>query len=91
MDVIEQLTAVAAVLLLLGGTLWWLRRRGFVVLGTLQRPKQHSLEHLERMSLGPQHTLHLLRLGDMDLLVSASPAGCALVHCRPHQAPEATK
>lgn len=85
---IEQLTAVLAVLLLLSGTLWWLRRRGIAVFGTREHPKR-SLEHLERMSLGPQHTLYLLRFDDTDLLVSASPTGCALVHSRPHKAPEA--
>jgi len=91
MDVIGQLTAVGAVLLLMGGTLWWLRRRGLAVFGALQGPRQQSLQHLERMSLGPQHTLHLLRLGDTDLLVSSWPGGCTLVHSRPHPATEGTR
>jgi hypothetical protein len=38
------------------------------------------LENLERLPLGPQHALHLVRLGGSALLISSSPAGCALIH-----------
>jgi hypothetical protein len=37
------------------------------------------MECLERLRLGPQHTLHLVRLGDRAMLVASSPAGCSLV------------
>jgi flagellar biogenesis protein FliO len=76
--------AVALVLALLLLTLWWLRKRGLAgmagSLPLLRKSNARHLESLERLPLGPHHTLHLLRLGGSALLVSASPAGCALVH-----------
>jgi flagellar biosynthetic protein FliO len=78
MDVIEQMTAVALVLMLLGATLWWLRRRGMAVM-SLTRRGNRRMECLERLPLGPQHALHLIRLGDHELLVASSPSGCSLV------------
>ena len=82
MDLIGQMASVGAVLGLLGLSLWWLRRRGF---GAAVRPRRGSrhLEALERLALGPQHTLHLVRLGDQVLLVACSPAGCVVVANRP--------
>ena len=79
MDVIQQIAAVAAVLVLLAATLWWLRRRGFAGMALARRPARRRLECLERLPLSPQHTLHLLRLGEAVLLVSSSPAGCSLM------------
>jgi flagellar biosynthetic protein FliO len=79
MDVIEQMTAVALVLTMLGATLWWLRRRGVAVLSLTRRPGGRRMECVERLPLGPQHALHLIRLGDTELLVASSPSGCSLV------------
>ena len=82
MDVIWQMAAVAGVLTMLAATLWWLRRRGFA--GVLPaRRAGRKLECLERLPLGPQHTLHLVRLGGTALLVASSPGGCALVQSFP--------
>jgi flagellar biosynthetic protein FliO len=80
MEVIEQIAAVTAVLALLGGTLWWLRQRGYAVPAAVQRRNSRRMECIERLALGPQQTLHLVRLGDRALLVASSPAGCALLH-----------
>jgi len=76
MEFIEQWMAVAGVLALLAATLWWLRRRGWVA-STV--PKRRELECLERLPLGPQHSLHLVRAGGRLMLVSSSPGGCALI------------
>jgi hypothetical protein len=38
------------------------------------------MESLERLTLGPQHTLHLVRLGATELVISSSPTGCTLIH-----------
>lgn len=86
MDAIRQLAAVAGVLLLLLAVLWGLRRRGFAVAGLRKKPAQRSLESLERLPLGPQHTLHLIRLGETRLLLATSPAGCSLVSTVPGEA-----
>jgi flagellar biosynthetic protein FliO len=79
MDVIQQIMAVAGVLALLGGTLWWLRRHGFTTASLGKRAGGRRLECVERLPLGPQQTLHLVRLGNTALLLACSPAGCSLV------------
>jgi flagellar biogenesis protein FliO len=83
MDAIRQMTAVAGVLLLLGAMLWWLRRRGIAGVLPARKVSGRRLECLERLPLGPQHTLHLVRLGETALLVASSPGGCALMQSFP--------
>lgn len=77
----EQMLAVALVAALLAGTLTWLRRRGFPRLTgnglRLRRPRR--LEMLDRLSLTPQHSLHLVRLGNRTILLGRSPSGLALL------------
>ena len=80
MEAIQQTGAVAAVLALLLLTLWWLRRRGVTGMTLGRRSTARRLENLERLPLGPQHALHLVRLGGSALLISSSPTGCALIH-----------
>jgi flagellar biosynthetic protein FliO len=80
MEAIQQTGAVAAVLALLLLTLWWLRRRGVTGMTLGRKSTARRLENLERLPLGPQHALHLVRLGGSALLISSSPAGCALIH-----------
>jgi hypothetical protein len=41
------------------------------------------LETIERLALGPHHTLHLVRVGDQARVVACSPAGCALLDRSP--------
>lgn len=77
----DQMLAVALVAALLAGTLLWLRRKGFggtagKLLG-IRRPRR--LEMLDRLSLTPQHSLHLVRLGNRTLLLGRSPSGLALL------------
>jgi flagellar biogenesis protein FliO len=79
METIDQLAAVLAVLGGLAAVTWWLRRRGFVRPGLLGKSTGRCLESLERLSLGPQQTLHLVRMGSRALLVAASPSGCAVL------------
>ncbi len=83
MDVIQQMAAVAAVLGLLGLTLRWLRRRGLAVPPAGLKRRRRSLECVERLPLGPQHALHLVRLNDRGLLVTSWPSGCALLESFP--------
>jgi flagellar biosynthetic protein FliO len=80
MEAIQQAGAVAAVLALLLLTLWWLRRRGLTGMTLGRKNIARRLENLERLPLGPQHALHLVRFGGSALLISSSPAGCALIH-----------
>jgi flagellar biosynthetic protein FliO len=79
MDIVQDLAAIGAVLSLLTGTLWWLRKRGFSGFLSPKRDNSRKLECLERLSLGPQHTLHLIRVGNESLLLASTPSGCTLV------------
>jgi len=76
MEYLRDFAAVAGVLGGLAATLWWLRHRGWA--GSLPK-RRRELECLERLALGPQHSLHLVRVGARLMLVSSSPAGCALI------------
>jgi flagellar biogenesis protein FliO len=91
MEAIQETGAVAAVLALLLLTLWWLRRRGLTGVTLGRRTAVRRLESLERLALGPQHALHLVRLGGSALLISSSSAGCALIHRASWQEIDGTK
>jgi flagellar biosynthetic protein FliO len=79
-EIINQLAAVLTVLGLLGGLAWWARRRnGFVRPALLNRKSARYMESVERLSLGNQQTLHLVRVGNKALLVAASGSTCALI------------
>ena len=79
MDFVRQIAAAGAVLVLLSATLWWLRHKGLAGVLPARKTAGRRLECLERLALGPQHTLHLVRLGDTALLLASTPAGCTLV------------
>jgi flagellar biosynthetic protein FliO len=79
MEMFEQMAAVAVVLLLLGATLWALRRRGIGGVTLARKSGARRMECVERLPLGPQQVLHLVRMGDTELLVASSPSGCTLL------------
>jgi flagellar biosynthetic protein FliO len=85
METTQQLLAVIVVLGLLCGSLWLLKRKGWVrtSLRRPARPGQPRLEVLDRLALTPQHSLHLVRLADRTLLVGLSPQGCNLLESGP--------
>lgn len=83
MDGFRQLAAVAGVLSLLAAALVCLRRRGIAGILPARSTYTRRLECLEHLSLGPQHALHLVRLGRTELLVASSPNGCSLVRSIP--------
>lgn len=81
MELIRQVLAVTGVLMLLAASLYVLRRKG-VARYALRLPRAaggRNLEAVERLSLGPQHSLHLVRLAGRGLLVGVSPAGCTVL------------
>lgn len=81
MESIQQALAVVLVLGLLGGTLWWLRRKGMAQFGfkTPGGGKRKSIRVIERTALTPQHSLHLVKVADRTVLIAASPAGCSIL------------
>ena len=81
MEAIQQTLVVVFVLGLLGGTLYWLRRKGlaqFNVKGIGRGGPRH-MQTVERLALTPQHSLHLVKVDGRTLLISVSPAGCSLL------------
>jgi flagellar biosynthetic protein FliO len=81
MEAIQQVLGVVAVLALLGGSLWWLRRKGlaqFAVRGP-GGSRTKSMRVIERLALTPQHSLYLVRVADRTLLIAASPGGCSIL------------
>ena len=82
MEMIQQISAIAAVFGLLAAAVWLLRRGG-VARFTLPRlgegRRQASLESIERLALTPQHALHLVKIGGRELVVATHPQGCALL------------
>jgi flagellar biogenesis protein FliO len=76
----EQVFAILAVLGLLGLALVVLRTRGHAAFQWPHRRRDGaSLEVLERVVLTPQHSLHLVRVGDKHIVVAASPQGCSRI------------
>jgi flagellar biogenesis protein FliO len=70
------------VLGVLAAALWWLRRKGaaqFTLRGLRRGGGPRRLEVLERLSLTPQHSLHLVRVADRVVLIALSPAGCSIL------------
>jgi hypothetical protein len=66
---------------LLGAMLWVLRGRtsfqGFRLPGNNKDAR--SLESLDRLVLTPQHSLHLIRLRDKEVLLATYPQGCTVI------------
>jgi flagellar biosynthetic protein FliO len=83
MEVMREAAAAAGVLLLLFLAVWWLRRNGFAHVKTGRKGGQRRLECLERVPLGPQHSLFLVRFGGRALLVATSPGGASLLESQP--------
>ena len=82
MELIQQLAAVVLVMVLLGGVLVLLKRRGIAAFHLPGAPLKASrrMEILERISLTPQHSLHLIRAEDRVLLIATAPGSCQILN-----------
>jgi flagellar biogenesis protein FliO len=79
---VQQIVAILLVLGLLVGTLTLLRKRGLAQFSPrlhlgASRPKE--IRVIERISLSPQHSLHLVSVRDDVLLIGISPSGCSKI------------
>jgi hypothetical protein len=89
MDVLRQVSSVLLVFSLLGAVLWALRRGGKISFQSLARRRalgQRSMIAVERLSLTPTHTLHLVRIHGREVLVATHPQGCSVVTTAAEQA-----
>ncbi len=84
MEILQQLLAVGLVLGALLALLWVMKRKGWAHPRIrVSRDAQSQLEVIERLSLTPQHSVHLIRLADRILLVGLSPSGCNVLDTAP--------
>jgi len=78
MDVIRQSLAITFVFLLLWAALWFLRKkRG--ILFTPSRTNKGFLETRGKLALSAQHAVHVVRIGDRDLVLAVHPSGITLL------------
>ena len=66
----------------LAAVLFWLRKKGFAQAAVTLRRRGGTMRVVERVHLTPQHSLHLVSLGDRNILVAASPANCQILEIR---------
>jgi flagellar biosynthetic protein FliO len=81
MELTEQITMVLVVFALLGGLVWFLKKRGLASLavGPRRGGSARQIEVLERVPLTPQHAVHLVRVSGKVLLIGTAPSGCTLL------------
>jgi flagellar biogenesis protein FliO len=81
MDAIQPVLAVLFVLGLLGAGLYFLRAKGLARFNGkgFGRQGAKQMQAIERLSLTPHHSLHLVSVGGRTLLVAVSPGGCTVV------------
>src|SRR5580704_9345908 len=81
MEMFQQLMIVAVILAVLCGGLWILKRKGWAqtAMRRSRADGQPRLEVIDRLTLTPHHSLHLVRLADRTLLVGLSPNECKLL------------
>jgi flagellar biosynthetic protein FliO len=80
MDIVRQSLAITFVLALLWAALWLLRKRGAVSAGWKRTRGQASLiESRGRLALSPQHSIHLVRIGQRDFILALHPSGVTLL------------
>jgi len=78
---LQQTIAVLFVLAMLGGTLFWLRRKGLAQfsLGTKRGTGGRKIQLIERLPVSAQHSLLLVSVGGRELLIGVSPGGCTVL------------
>lgn len=78
MEIARQVLSVLFVFGLLGAALWTLRRGGRVSFKG-SAGKLRSLQSVERISLTPNHALHLVRIRGREVVVATHPQGCVVL------------
>ncbi len=81
MQLTEQIGMVLLVFALMGGLLWFAKRRGMASfpVGPRRSSNGRRLEVLERVTLTPQHALHLVRVAERTVLIATAPSSCTLL------------
>jgi len=81
MDIVRQSLAITFVFALLWAALWFLRKRGNIRIGFPKaRDTNAVLESRAKLALGPQHSIHVIRIDKRDMVVAVHPAGVTLLY-----------
>ena len=78
MDLARQSLAITLVFALLWAALWLLKRRGAIRMRETG-PRHGLLRSRGKLSLTAQHSIHLVQIGDRDLVLAVHPAGITLL------------
>jgi flagellar biogenesis protein FliO len=78
LEIARQMLSVLGVFALLGALLWVLRGGGFAAL-RVRGGRPRKIESIERLALTANHSLHLVRIGDREVLLATHPQGCSLL------------
>lgn len=85
MEALQQILVVVFVLGLLGAAIYWLRAQGLARFnGKIGRASARRMQTIERLALGPQHSLHLVNVSGRIILIAVSPGGCSLLDGEVH-------
>jgi len=81
MDTLTQFLPAALVIALLAAAVWALKRASFggFSLPVRAASRNRLLEPLDRLTLSPQHTLHVVGVGGRRILIVVHPSGCSVV------------
>ena len=80
MDIVRQSLAITFVFALLFAALWVLRKRGTIRFGSRKaRGEQGVVESRGKLALSQQHSIHLVRIGQRDLVLALHPTGVTLL------------
>jgi flagellar biogenesis protein FliO len=76
-----QLAAIIFVLALLGGLAWLVKGRATTLVRGIgiSRPKDRSLELIERLPLTSSHSLYVIRARDRTLVLGIHPSGISML------------
>jgi flagellar biogenesis protein FliO len=83
MEWTNELGAIGGTLLLLIGLLAFSQRGRHLHKWLSGRRAERGLEVVDRLALGPQHTIHLVRWGNRGLLLAVFSNGCSLLQSVP--------
>lgn len=78
MDVMRQSLAITFVFLLLWAALWFLRKKRGISFPT-GRAGQGALQSHAKLALSAQHALHVVRVGNRELVLGVHPSGITLL------------
>jgi flagellar biogenesis protein FliO len=76
MELLQQGLALLAVFGMLGAALWFVKTRQSP---NLRLRGERRMQVIERVSLTPQHTLCLVKIGERLVMIGTAPSSCQLI------------